>query len=152
MNWLSLRNNRLKFIKISGKLSIILDKSIIMYLKLLKIKKKQKITTCNRLDLATLASWPTVLKYLPRHRSKIVVEKKKTCGFKKEGLQAQNNLTILGSLINIIGGFYDHLMSTRVNDHCGAIPLSHGWKKYKYKSNGVKCTLCRKPHILAYFS
>jgi hypothetical protein len=31
------------------------------------MRKKQKITTCNQLDLETLGFWPIMLKNLPSH-------------------------------------------------------------------------------------
>ena len=53
-NRLSLRNNRLKFTT-SGKLSIALEESYEIYLKL--VKENWKLT-CNWLDLETLGFWP----------------------------------------------------------------------------------------------
>ena len=55
MSQLSLRNNRFEF-KTSGCLPIILEEFRGIYLKLMK--KNQKMSTCNQLDLATLGSQP----------------------------------------------------------------------------------------------
>ena len=60
-----MKNNRLKF-KTLEKLPINLEKNLRIYLKL--IKKNQKITTCNQLDLETLGSWPIMPKNLFGHR------------------------------------------------------------------------------------
>ena len=51
MNRLSLRNNQLKF-KTLGKILLIIEEFYRIYVKLLK--KNQKFTTCNQLDLEAL--------------------------------------------------------------------------------------------------
>jgi hypothetical protein len=56
MNWLSLRNNQLK-IETLGELPIVLEESI-GYVQW--IQRNRKILTCNRLDLESLGSWPTI--------------------------------------------------------------------------------------------
>ena len=61
MNWLSLRNNRLK-LETSGELPIILEESIAEYTPT-EWKQNWKImSTCNWLDLESLGSWPTMPK------------------------------------------------------------------------------------------
>ena len=63
MNRLSLRNNQLKF-EISGELSIILEKSAEEYTSN-EWQQNWKMSTCNRLDLESLGSWPTMPKNFP---------------------------------------------------------------------------------------
>ena len=62
MNRLSSRNNRLKFTT-SGDLPIILEESIEYTSN--EWKKHQNMPTCNRLDLESLESWPTMPKNFP---------------------------------------------------------------------------------------
>ena len=62
MNWLSLRNNQLKF-ETSGELPIILEESIEYTSN--EWKQNRKMSTCHRLDLESLGSWPTMPKNFP---------------------------------------------------------------------------------------
>ena len=55
MNWLSLRNNRLKFIKTPGELPNILEESVEEYTSN-EWEAKQKMSIYNRLDLESLGS------------------------------------------------------------------------------------------------
>ena len=65
MNQLSLRNNRLKF-KTSEELPIILEESVEYASN--EWKQNQKMSTCNRLDLESLGSWPNTYAHkLPGH-------------------------------------------------------------------------------------
>ena len=67
MNWLSLRNNRLKF-KTAEKLSIILEEFVEYTPNL--IKENRRMWTCNRSDLQSLGSQPVVMpKNIPYHAS-----------------------------------------------------------------------------------
>ena len=60
MNWLSLRNNQLT-LETSRELSIVLEESIDEYTSN-EWKQNRKMSTCNRLDLESLGSWPTMSK------------------------------------------------------------------------------------------
>jgi hypothetical protein len=68
MNRLSLRNNRLKFIKIAGKLPIILEE-FIEYTQF--NKGNHRMSICNWLDLQTLGSQPVMPKILPDHYTQL---------------------------------------------------------------------------------
>ena len=59
MNWLSLRNDRLK-LKTAGKVPIIFKESIEYASNF--IKENRRMSTCNRLDLQTLESQPVMPK------------------------------------------------------------------------------------------
>ena len=67
MNQLSLRNNRLKF-KTSGELPIVLEEYVEEYT-LNEWKQHRKMSTCNRLDLESLGSWPTLPNRLEQSKS-----------------------------------------------------------------------------------
>ena len=61
-----LRNNWLKFIKSSGELPIIFEESLEYALN--EWKRNRNMSTCNRLDLESLGSWPTLYaQKLPGH-------------------------------------------------------------------------------------
>ena len=62
---LSLRNNRLKFIKTAGKLPIIVEEFYRIFPNL--IKENWRMSTCNQLDLQTLGSQPVMPKNSPNH-------------------------------------------------------------------------------------
>ena len=62
-NWLSLRNNRLKFKTARKKITDCFRRIYRIYVKVMK--KNRKITTCNWLDLETLGLWPRMPKNLP---------------------------------------------------------------------------------------
>ena len=68
-NWLSLRNNRLKFIKISGNLAIVVEESMGIYLKLAKENRKIRSQHVNRLDLGStrISTHRLCPKNLPGH-------------------------------------------------------------------------------------
>jgi hypothetical protein len=68
MNRLCLRNNRLKF-DTSGGLPIIWGIYTRIYLKWRK--KNKKMSTCNRLDLESLGSWPTMPKNFPGTETRV---------------------------------------------------------------------------------
>ena len=62
MNWLRSRDNRLK-LKTSGNFTDLFTGIYRIYLKW--IKPNRNMSTCNRLDLELLGSWPTMPKNLP---------------------------------------------------------------------------------------
>ena len=77
MNRLTLRNNRLKFIKTAGELPIIVDE-FIEYTPILK-KENGKMSTCYWLDLESLGSQPIMPKNLPDHYLEANKENSQIC-------------------------------------------------------------------------
>ena len=69
MNWLSLRNNRLKEVQDCMKITNHFTGIYRIYPSL--IKENRRMSTCNRLDLQTLGSQPVMPKNLPDHWSSV---------------------------------------------------------------------------------